>query len=109
MLANHDVAILTLANSKLFSMTIPAKLQSYMACGMPVLASVEGECASIIKESKSGFSSSPNDVNSMVNNVIKFIDMDHSELKKMKVNSKKYCERFFNKKILMDEMELYFK
>lgn len=108
-LAEHDVAVLTLANSKLFSMTIPAKLQSYMACGMPVLASVDGECASIIKESNSGFSSSPNDVNSMLNNMIKFIDLNSEELEKMKINSKEYCEGFFNKKMLMDEMDLYFK
>ena len=108
-LAEHDVAVLTLANSKLFSMTIPAKLQSYMACGMPVLASVDGECASIIKESKSGFSSSPNDVNAMLKNVIKFIDLNDDELEKMKINSKEYCEGFFNKKMLMDEMDLYFK
>ena len=108
-LAEHDVAVLTLANSKLFSMTIPAKLQSYMACGMPVLASVEGECSSIIQESNSGFASSPNDVNAMLNNVIKFIDLNDDELEKMRINSKEYCERFFNKKMLMDEMDLYFK
>lgn len=108
-LANHDVAVITLANSKLFSMTIPAKLQSYMACGMPVLASVEGECASIIKESNSGFSSSPDDVSSMVNNIIKFIDLPLEELREMKINSEKYCTEFFNKNDLMNEMDIYFK
>lgn len=106
-LARHDVAVITLANSKLFSMTIPAKLQSYMACGMPILASVEGECASIIKESNSGFSSSPDDVSSMVNNIIKFIDLPLEELRKMKINSENYCTEFFNKRNLMNEMDVY--
>lgn len=108
-LAEHDIAVLTLANSKLFSMTIPAKLQSYMACGMPVLASVEGECASIIKKSESGFLSAPNDINSMISNVIKFVDLPSEELNKMKINSKNYCEEFFNKTNLMNEMDVYFK
>jgi len=107
-LAEHDVAVLTLANSKLFSMTIPAKLQSYMACGMPVLASVEGECDSIIKESLSGLSSSPNDVKSMITNLIQFVNLSSEELNEMGMNSKKYCEKKFNKKKLMNEMDGYF-
>lgn len=107
-LAEHDVAILTLANSRLFSMTIPAKLQSYMACGMPVLASVEGECASIIKESLCGLSSSPDDIDSMINNIIQFVNLSSEELDEMSINSKKYCEKKFNKKNLMNEMDTYF-
>lgn len=105
-LSEHDVAVMTLANSKLFSMTIPAKLQSYMACGMPILASVEGESAFIIKESRSGFSSPPNDVSSMVENIIKLIEMPSEDLKIMRNNSKKYCEAHFNKNTLMKEMDL---
>ena len=37
-LAWCDAAFISFAESPLFGMTIPAKLQSYMACGMPILA-----------------------------------------------------------------------
>ena len=35
-------------------MTIPAKMQSYMACGMPILGSAIGETKKIIEESNCG-------------------------------------------------------
>ena len=35
-------------------MTIPGKLQSYLACGKPIIASLNGIGAKIINESKSG-------------------------------------------------------
>src|SRR5699024_7944686 len=42
-MAACDSAFLCLTESPLFAMTIPAKLQSYMACGIPVIASADGE------------------------------------------------------------------
>ena len=43
-----DCAYLSFKDNKIFNMTIPAKLQSYMACGTPILAAVGGESADII-------------------------------------------------------------
>ena len=37
--------------TKIFSMTIPGKLQSYLACGRPIIGSLDGIGAEIIKES----------------------------------------------------------
>lgn len=42
-LAECDIAFVSFADNELFNKTIPAKLQSYMACGMPILASAKGE------------------------------------------------------------------
>ena len=36
-------------------MTIPGKLQSYLACGRPIIGSLSGIGADIINESKSGY------------------------------------------------------
>ena len=49
-----DVAFVSFMNSPLFEKTIPAKLQSYMACGMPILASASGETKRIIEDAKCG-------------------------------------------------------
>ena len=35
-------------------MTVPAKLQTYMALGKPIIGVLSGEGANIIKESRSG-------------------------------------------------------
>ena len=57
-----DFLYLSLNDSKLFTLTVPAKLQAYMAMGKPILAMIEGEGASIIEEAKCGFYSPPGDV-----------------------------------------------
>ena len=36
LLAPSDVAFVSFMDNSLFRMTIPAKLQSYMACGIPI-------------------------------------------------------------------------
>ena len=50
-----DAMIVTLTANPLVSLTLPAKVQSYMAAGKPILASANGEIANVIKESGAGF------------------------------------------------------
>lgn len=54
LLCSCNMAFLSFMDSPLFEKTIPAKLQSYMACGMPILASASGETKRIIEEAKCG-------------------------------------------------------
>ncbi len=50
-----DCAYLSFRKNKLFDMTLPAKLQSYMACGTPILAAAGGESARVVREAGCGF------------------------------------------------------
>lgn len=108
LLAISDVALISLADSSLFAMTIPAKLQSYMACGVPILGVVIGEVAHIIEESQSGLSSRPGDVDGLVNNIIKILGLSKEELIKLGNNARRYNNVNFNKIKLLDEMDEYF-
>ena len=56
-MAASDAAFLCLTGGPLFSKTIPAKLQSYMACGIPILASASGETDKIVKDADAGLCS----------------------------------------------------
>ena len=56
-----DASLICLAPSKVFSMTIPAKVQSSMACGIPIIASVDGETQAIIEKSACGVYSNSGD------------------------------------------------
>ena len=49
-----DCAYLSFQDNPLFHMTIPAKLQTYLACGTPVLAAAGGETAQLITSSGCG-------------------------------------------------------
>ena len=52
--AYADCAYLSFSNNKLFNLTLPAKLQTYLACGAPILAAAGGESAAIIAKADCG-------------------------------------------------------
>lgn len=104
-LAASDAAFLSFANNSLFAMTIPAKLQSYMACGIPIIASVCGETERIIKEAECGFVSKIGDSDALAEVIVKFLNLSDNERKTMKKNAIEYYNDNFNKSKLYIQLE----
>lgn len=100
-----DAAFLSFQDNPLWSKTIPAKLQSYMACGMPVIASAQGETERVIREADCGVCSTIGDAKMLSRNIRKMMNED---LDNMGKKSREYFLKNFNKQILMDKMEEYF-
>jgi glycosyltransferase involved in cell wall biosynthesis len=107
-MAASDAAFLSLSDSPLFEMTIPAKLQSYMACGAPIIASAAGETAKIINDSMSGLCVKPGNAEELAKKIIELSKKSQEELKALGNNARKYYEENFNKKTLLDRMDYYF-
>ncbi len=108
LLASSDAAFQCLTDSPLFAMTIPAKLQSYMACGIPIIASANGETNRIINEAKAGLSSPAGDAEKLAEIIIEMFNKSPDELKKMGMNARNYYDANFNKQELLSEMDTYF-
>ncbi|MFL2136563.1 glycosyltransferase family 4 protein [Ruoffia sp. FAM 24228] len=104
-LANFDIGLITLDSSDIFEKTIPAKVQSLMACGMPLLVSADGEVQGIVKSAECGFASNSGNVDGFVKNIKRFMSLNSDELLKMKKKSLDYYNENFNKKLLMDQFE----
>ena len=49
-----DVLLVHLRDTALFKITVPSKLQAYMAAGKPILLGVKGDSANIVRKSKAG-------------------------------------------------------
>lgn len=105
LLSAADVAFFSFMDNPLFEMTIPAKLQTYMACGMPILAAASGESKKIIEKAECGICTPIGDAEKLALAIRKMKD---SDLKKMGANAYKYANEFFSKKKLLDEMDSYF-
>ena len=101
---SSNVMLITLKKSKIFSYTIPSKLQAYMACEKPILGSIDGITQKIIIESKSGFASNAGDVNKLVENIIKLKNLDKSDLKELGKNSLLYYRNNFSKEIVVNKL-----
>jgi len=101
-----DVMVVSLENSGYAKLTLPGKVQSYMAAGKPILSFATGETNSIIEEAKCGLTSDSNSIDDLANNIDKFISMTGKELEQFENNSKIYYDRFFSRKSFMDIIEM---
>jgi glycosyltransferase involved in cell wall biosynthesis len=107
-MAACDAALICLSNNPLFAMTIPAKLQSYMACGIPIIASANGECKFIIEEANAGIVSPSGNIELLGDSIISFLNMPLDELQQLGTNSLVFSDENFNKMKLLDRMDLKF-
>ena len=99
-----DALIVSLMDTKIFSMTIPGKLQSYLACGKPIIASLNGIGAKIIRESNSGIVSKAEDSKSLADSIIEFIKLSDEQKKKLGHNARKYFEKEFQRTKLLNRL-----
>ena len=65
--------IVTLKNEEILKATLPAKVQSYMAAGKPIIAAISGEGNDVIKESSCGLVGEAEDYKKLYENVIELI------------------------------------
>jgi len=102
--ASADALLVTLKKSKIFSSTIPGKLQSYLACAKPIIASLDGIGAKIINDSNCGLISNSEDYHGLAESIITFSKLDNSERKLFGNNGRKYFENEFEREKLLSKL-----
>lgn len=98
-----DAMIVTMLPDPLISLTLPAKVQSYMASGKPIIASANGEIANVIDESGCGFCAKADDEEDFVNAIKAFLSQ--SDRQKYGQCAKVYYDANFSSDVLMDRLE----
>ena len=101
-----DALIVSLKKDPIFSYTIPSKIQSYLACGKPIITSLDGEGSRIVEESNAGFISPSEDPIALANTVKKFLDLTLEEQKILGCNARNYFDKEFERELLIDKLEL---
>lgn len=102
-----DFSFVSLQKNEIFSMTIPAKLQSSMPCGKPILLSASGESKDIVIKAECGYASDAGDVNHLIENIKKIVKLDKKQIEKLGNNSRNYFENNFEKEKLLDSMDSF--
>lgn len=100
-----DALLITLAKSKVFSMTIPAKTQSCLACGKPILLSADGEVQKIVLDANAGLVSNAEDVLGFSNNIKEMLSMNSRYLENLGKNASIYSNKYFNKEVLLRRLD----
>lgn len=104
-----DVMLVSLKDEPLFALTVPAKVQAYMASGKIILGVLNGEGNNLIKESKCGFAVAAGDYLALGQKAMELKELSIANKLEMERNSKAYYEGNFSKGMLLNKLELLLK
>lgn len=99
-----DVMVVSLKDEYIFSLTIPAKTQSYLASGKPVVTMLNGEGSRIVEQAKCGLTAPSGDYKKFAENIKKLYHTDKAELEQMGKNGFEFYKKHFDKKMVIDNI-----
>ncbi|MGH8742840.1 MAG: glycosyltransferase family 4 protein, partial [Burkholderiales bacterium] len=100
-----DAMLITLCRDPIFSLTLPSKLQSYLACAKPVIAAADGETGEVLRASGAGICCAAEDATALAAAVLKLYRMSAQERKEMGEKGRTYYETHFQREHLFDRLE----
>lgn len=100
--------LVTLTDQPIFELTVPNKIQAYLAVGKPVIACLNGEGARIVTEAKAGFAVRAEDGEGLANAILKLYKMSAPEREQMGVNGRAYFKQYFDEEMLTTELIKHF-
>lgn len=103
--AGADALLVSLKADPVWSMTIPGKVQSYLAAGKPVLAMLDGEGARVVAESGGGLAAPSGEGRALSDNVRLLHAMSRRDRASMGRRGQTYAVREFDRNRLFGDLE----
>lgn len=104
-----DLLLVTLKADSVFARTIPSKMQSYLACGKPIVAAFDGEGAAVLEEAEAGIAVPAEDSDALAEAVMKLYAMSPAERDAMGANGRHCFEKEFAADMLVTRLEQWMK
>jgi len=98
-----DVCLLTLKDDSLVGLTMPSKLQGYMAAGKAIIGAINGAAQEVICESKCGVCVNASDSDALAEAMKDFIQ-NPDKFKECGENARSYFKSHFTKEIFMKKL-----
>jgi colanic acid biosynthesis glycosyl transferase WcaI len=90
-----DAMLVSLRDEPIFALTVPSKVQAYLACGKPILANLGGEGASVIQRARAGLTVSPGSPKALSQAMISITSMQKVELVNMGLRGRNHYDANF--------------
>lgn len=74
-----DALLVSLKPEPIFAMTLPGKLQSYLAAGLPILAMLDGEGAAVVEDAGAGVTCPAGDATALASAALRLAQMTAAE------------------------------
>ena len=100
-----DLLLATLTRFSCFSKTLPNKIQAYMTAKKPIVVSMNGEGAKVIKKAKCGRAAPAENVEKLIESVLEIFNMNSKDRSTLSDNAYKYFEKNFCHINLIKELE----
>jgi colanic acid biosynthesis glycosyl transferase WcaI len=100
-----DALLVSLTDEPIFAMTIPGKLQSYLAAGIPVVAMLNGEGAALVSSSGAGLICPAGDSSGLAAAVLKLSQMTVDARNAIGMRALQTSKHEFDRTVLIDRLE----
>lgn len=102
--AYADALLVSLKKDPTFSMTIPGKVQSYLAAGRPVIGMLDGEGADVIKRAGAGLVSPAGDSAALAQSIKQFAETSPEERRQMGKQGQAFAKAEFDRNTLVTRL-----
>ena len=99
-----DFLIISLADHPIFSVTVPSKLQTYIAAKKPILAFINGDVADIVRDHNLGLCVNPSKIHDISMIFRRCVDMSKTERDKFVSNNDSLLNTIFNKEKTINKL-----
>lgn len=100
-----DVLFLSLINDPVLSLTVPGKIQAYMAMGKPIITAINGAASDVIRDAQVGLTCSPDDPKSLAESILKIFNMSQDEKNQLKENARIYYQKNYSRNESINRVE----
>jgi glycosyltransferase involved in cell wall biosynthesis len=100
-----DALLVSLKPNPVMAMTIPAKLQTYLAAGVPVLAMIDGEGAVLVERTGAGLACAAGDADGLARAVVRMSEMSKQERETMGQRGRDATAAEFDRTAQIDKLE----
>jgi colanic acid biosynthesis glycosyl transferase WcaI len=103
--AHADALLVTLRSDPIFALTVPSKVQAYLACGQPILAALNGEGAAIVQDARAGLVGPAEDSAALARHALELSRMSADERRRLGAAGRAYSIAHFDRRRLLDRLE----
>ncbi len=100
-----DAMLVTLRRDPILALTLPSRVQSYLACARPIVAALDGEGARVIQEAGAGLVAGSGDPDALARAVLDMYRKPESERLAMGQRGRRYFEQHFEREMLLSRLE----
>lgn len=106
--AHADAMLVSLSDDPVFALTVPAKVQAYLACGRPILAMLDGEGARVVRDAHAGIVCPPGNGAALAQAALSLARMSATEREQFGANGLACSRSEFDRATLLARLEQWF-